>query len=186
MGEPKQVLPFGDTTMIGAVVDAASRSRLQDLVVVTGFHHRRVEAAVGDRVRIARNPDPGRGNMSSLLVGLDAAGDVDGVVVLLSDMPQVSTGVIDGLIDGISSTGAAAGWVAYADGRGHPVALARAILPDVRRLEGPKALWSFLEGLDPEDVFVLRVGTDKPTDVNTREDYEEALTKRESRTPPRG
>ena len=178
METPKQVLPFRDTTMVGAVVRAAERSLAVDILVVTGFHREEVEAAVGTSVRLVHNPQARSGNMSSLIAGLDAVGDVDGVVVLLSDMPQVSSVVIDAVITGMSTSGARAGWVQYTDAGGHPVALSAASFADVRALVGPKALWRYLEALDASDVFAARVESDKPVDVNTSADYERVIRSR--------
>lgn len=172
MGTPKQVLPFGDTTMVGAVIRAARASHAADVIVVTGFHRDEVEAVVGSSVCVVRNPAPETGNMSSLLVGLEAAGDVDGVVVLVSDMPRVSSSAIDALIDGVSGREAYAGWVEYTDGRGHPIALAGKAFEKVRRLSGPKALWPYLDSLDDDDVFVRKVTDSRPIDVNTPQDYD--------------
>ncbi len=172
MGSPKQVLTYGDTTMVGAVVDTARRSRVADVIVVTGFHGEQVEPAVGSRARIVHNANAVSGNMSSLVVGLDAVAGTDGVIVLLSDMPQVTPDVIDTLIDAMSEHGERAGWIEYSDGPGHPVALAAASFDEVRHLRGPKALWRYLEALESSDVAVAKVETPKPTDVNTQEDYE--------------
>jgi molybdenum cofactor cytidylyltransferase len=175
MGVPKQVLPLGDTTMVGAVVRAAERSMAVDVLVVTGFHREEVEAAVGSSARLVHNEAATSGNMSSLLVGLDAAGDVDGIVVLLSDIPQVRPDVIDAVITGTSTSGALVGWVEYVDAPGHPVALTAGSYADIRTLEGPKALWRYLVSRDPSDVFKARIGSTKPIDVNTSADYQRVI-----------
>lgn len=182
MGVPKQVLPFGGTTMVGEVVDAALQSQVADVVVVTGFHHREVEDAVGPSVRIAHNPDAASGNMSSLLVGLDAAGHVDGVVILLSDMPEVTSDTIDALVEGVVERGARAGWAEYTTGTAHPVALTAESFPEIRRLRGPKALWSFLDSLGEGEVYALSVAGPKPIDVNTEGDYEELIRRVQGRS----
>ncbi len=171
MGKPKQVLPFGRSTMLGAVIAAANAATPVPVVVVTGFHERAVVGAVGGTAQTVHNQAAVSGNLSSLIVGLDAVGEVDGVVVLLADMPLVSSAIIDDLASGLLASGRLAGWVAYTDGRAHPVALAADAFDAVRRLEGPRPLWSFLESLRGEDVFVLHVDSPQPIDVNTPEDY---------------
>jgi len=171
MGTAKQVLPYGSKTLVGAVVDEANRSVVQDVVVVTGFHSTQVAAAVGTSARIVHNPDAAAGNMSSLVIGIDDVAEVDGVVVLLSDMPQVTSHTIDALVSGVVDTGAVAGWVEYANGEGHPVVLSVSTFEIVRTLTGPKALWRYLESLDPGSLFVFTLDSPRPIDINTQDDY---------------
>lgn len=172
MGRPKPALAFGTSTMVGTVVDAAKVAELSPIVVVTGFHEPEVSGAVGSAARVVRNPNPGAGNVSSLLVGLDACGDVDGIVLLLGDMPNVKWELIRRLADGMTESESRAGWVEYRNGRGHPIALARSVFDDVRSLSGSKALWPLLSSLSEEDRFVVDVNEPCPMDVNTPEEYE--------------
>ncbi len=172
MGAPKPVLPLGSRTMVEAVIDAANAAGLAPVVVVTGFHDRAVSEAVGGAAVVVHNPRAASGNLSSLLVGIDAVDRVDGVIILLADQPQVTATVINDLSNGLLVSGRVAGWVEYSDGRGHPVLLAASAFGDVQRLEGQKPLWAFLDSLREDQAFVLRVDGPKPIDVNTREDYE--------------
>lgn len=172
MGVAKQVLPYRSTTMVGAVVDTARDAGLAPVVVVTGFHERAVAVAVGDDALLAHNPNAATGNISSLLVGLNQVGDTDGVVVLLADMPEVDTGVVVRLADGMVGSDDLAGWVEYANGRAHPIALAKSVFDDVRKLTGPKAIWPFLSSIPEENAFVVQVDVPRPTDVNTPVEYE--------------
>jgi CTP:molybdopterin cytidylyltransferase MocA len=181
MGRPKLALAFGSSTLVGAVVDAAKTAELSPIVVVTGFHEHEVSGAVGSAARVVRNSDPGAGNVSSLLVGMDACGDVDGLVLLLGDMPSVNWELIRQLADGMTESGSGAGWVEYSNGRGHPVALARSVFGDVRLLSGSKALWPFLSSMDQEETCVVRSDAPRPLDVNTPEDYARLTVQQKSR-----
>lgn len=187
MGSPKATLPYGSTTMVGAVVDTAISAELSPVVVVSGFDADAVSEAVSEvacgSALVVNNPHPELGNLSSLVVGLDAAGDADAVIILLADMPDVSRGVITDLVDGIVVPGCAGGWVEYRNGRGHPIALAASTFVDVRMLAGARPLWPFLEALEEGHAFVLRVNTAKPIDVNTPEDYDR-LTEATGNQPP--
>jgi len=165
MGNPKQVLPYGSNTLVGTVVDTANRSLAEDVVVVTGFHNSEVAAAVGTSARIVHNSDAAAGNMSSLVVGIDSLAEIDGVVVLLSDMPRVASDTIDALVNGVVGS----------DGEGHPIVLRTSTFDVVRTLTGPKALWRYLESLDSDSLFVLAVDSSRPIDINTADDYDVAI-----------
>lgn len=158
--------------MVGSVVSTSRVSGLEPIVVVSGFHSDEVCEAVGDSAAIAHNEHPELGNMSSLLVGIDAVGDVDGVVVLLADMPGVESELIVKLVNSVSQANYRAGWVEYPEGRGHPVALVQSAFADVRKLTGTKALWPFFAALSEGEAFPLHTATPRPIDVNTQADYE--------------
>lgn len=171
MGAPKPALEYGSSTLVGAVVSAAGDAGLDPVIVVTGFDEDAVTRAVGEMAETIENPHPEAGNLSSLLVGLEAVRYVGCVVVLLADMPQVDASVIRALAAGMASSGSLGGWVEYADEMGHPVALGRDAFEDVRTLTGPRSLWGYLSSLSESDRFVLNVDRPKPADVNTPEDY---------------
>lgn len=157
--------------MIEAVAGTAEAAGLDPVVVVTGFDEDVVSGVVGGSSRVVHNPRAESGNLSSLLVGLDAVGDVVAAIVMLADMPEVDSGVVSALARGIVHSKSLGGWVEYTDGRGHPIALGRGTFDDVRTLRGSKPLWPHLSSLPDDDRFVLRVESPRPVDVNTPEDY---------------
>lgn len=172
LGRPKQTLPLGDTTLLGWVLRDVEASRLDDVVLVLGGAVDDVRAAVVPaRARVVRNDAYGEGCASSLLAGLDAAGDADAVVLVLGDMPGVGPVAIDAVRDGWE---AARPWAAIADWRGtpgHPMAFGAAAFPDLRALHGDKAVWK-LRDTRPERFLSVPVYAPIPRDVDTWEDYE--------------
>ena len=174
MGAAKPAMPFGNKTLVGAVIDTAKAAGMDPVVVVTGFHRESVVAAVGDSARIAHNPDAASGNMSSLLVGIDAVGGVDAVAVLLADMPRVRAEVVNDLTRGLRESGRMVAWTQYSDGRGHPIALTTRGISAIRGLDGSKALWPFFDALKPKAVFEMAVEGARPADINTPADYKNA------------
>jgi len=171
MGTAKQLLPYGPGTVLGSVVAAAMQSQLDRVVVVTGFHADAVERMLGEDVTVVRNPDPSRGNRSSLLAGADAVADAAAVVLLLGDHPETEAGDIDAVV---------AAWradhplAAVCDFRGtvtHPFLLSRECLGEVRRLAGPKPLWRHLVEEPVHEVTRVPVDRAAPIDVDTPDDY---------------
>ena len=91
-GSPKQLLPFGDTTLLGHVVRNVATSRLDRVIVVLGRSADELKAAVVDN-RAYRS-----GCASSLLAGLDTLienAECAAVMLVLGDQPGVGTAVID-------------------------------------------------------------------------------------------
>lgn len=169
LGRPKQTLPLGDTTLLGWVVRNAEASSLDRVIVVVGPV---TEGFVAGRAEVVSNAAYPTGCASSLLAGLDAAGDCDAVMLLLGDMPGVGPPVIDAARAGWE---AHRPWAAVTDYRGrpgHPFLFSAAAFGTLRSLHGDKAVWKVLDA-QPERVRPLPMDTPLPLDVDTWDDYAE-------------
>ena len=102
MGSPKALLltPGGET-FVTRIVRTLHEAGVVDLVVVTGTASRcdgRCDhaRALSPFPRIIRNPDPSRGQLSSLLAGMDAVVDptTEGVMMTLVDVPLVRASTV--------------------------------------------------------------------------------------------
>ena len=102
MGEANKLLcPLAGVPLVARAVDAACASQCAQVMVVTGHEAAQVEAALaGRRVSFTYNPAFEQGMASSLACGLRAMSqDLDAVLVLLGDMPQISAEDIDTLLE---------------------------------------------------------------------------------------
>ena len=122
LGRPKQSLPLGDRTLLGHVVADVEAARSLDRVFVV-LGGAADEAAAGltlKRAVAVRNDSYGDGCASSLLAGLDAAGECDALVLLLGDMPGVTPAIIDSVVETWRATPTWGAITEYDDGIGHP------------------------------------------------------------------
>ena len=89
-------------------------------------------------MQFVHNPDYEQGLSTSLKAGIAAVpSDVDGAVICLGDMPQVSAALIDRLIEAFDPERGALIAVPTVDGkRGNPVIWSRRFFPDLSALEG--------------------------------------------------
>ena len=120
-------------------VEAALKSEASPVIVVTGHESARIEAALsGLDVRFVRNPDYAGGLSTSLKAGVRAAPNVcDGVLVLLGDMPEVESALIDRMIAAFSPADGRAICIAQHDNRrGNPVLWSRQFFSEIERLGG--------------------------------------------------
>jgi len=127
------------TPLVRRVADAVLASRARPVTVVTGYDRLAVEAALADAaVATVCNPDYASGMASSLRAGVKALPpDIDGVVVVLADMPDVRGAVIDRLINAFAPAAGAEICVPTWHGkRGNPVLFARRFLPEMLEIEG--------------------------------------------------
>jgi molybdenum cofactor cytidylyltransferase len=140
MGGPNKLLAeIGGRPLVRIVAEQALASRAAPVIVVTGHERAKVEAALaGLKVRLVHNPDYAAGLSTSLKAGLAALPPhVDGAIVCLGDMPQVTAALIDRLAEAFDPERGALVVVPTIEGkRGNPVVWSRRFFPDLMALEG--------------------------------------------------
>ncbi|WP_027664883.1 nucleotidyltransferase family protein [Rhizobium leguminosarum] len=152
-------------TALGA--DAAS------VIVVTGHRRSEIEAALdGLALTFVDNPDYASGMASSLIAGFSSrdADSAEGILVMLADMPGISTTHLDALISAFRNAGGEAVVRAVSQGKpGNPVILPHSLSQAVLRLEGDVGARAIIatSGLPVLDVDV---GDAALLDVDTPEE----------------
>jgi molybdenum cofactor cytidylyltransferase len=179
MGSPKAVLAATDgrpfVVRIASVLLAGGAS---DVVVVTGLHHDAIEqtlrsAGMDHRVRVVTNPDPARGQLSSLWTGMDAVMDAspDAILMTLVDVPSIAPDTVRAVIEAWRRTRAPIVRPAIGDRHGHPVLFDRTIFDELRRAsleEGAKrVVHAHLDAL----VNVPVTDEGSLVDIDTPDDY---------------
>jgi len=175
LGRPKQLLPYGDGTLLEHVLATACASPFDQLILALGGSAGEVLGSLDVRgAEVVVNDAYGAGCSSSIAAALprvDPAADV--LVLMLGDQPGVTAATVCSLVQG--RAGAPIAVCLYDDGRGHPFAFARSVFGELASLHGDKAVWKLLERR-PELVREVRVPGPVPPDVDTWEDYEAALS----------
>jgi molybdenum cofactor cytidylyltransferase len=155
---------------------------------VLGRASEELRAAVDfGRAEVVENTAYGTGCASSLLAGLDSAGqDCDAIALLLGDQPGVSADYIDHVIATWQQNRPWAAVTAYNPSPyspiptphslalGHPFVFAREAFGELRSLHGDKAVWKLIEA-HPERVSRVEIAASLPPDVDDPEDYDLAL-----------
>ena len=177
LGPPKQLLPFRGTTMLGWVVDQTQRaSGLDEVVVVLGRAADQVREAVDfGAARVVENPVYGEGCSSSYRAGIAALNsDSAAIMIVLGDMPGITTDIIDRLAEAWRAGEAPIALCSYQGRKGHPMIFARSMFAELVDLHGDKAAWKLV---DANAALVQEVGFSfpRPDDVNTVEDFERIL-----------
>jgi molybdenum cofactor cytidylyltransferase len=175
MGSHKLLERIGGKPLVRQAVEAALASAARPVVVVTGNSSGEIEAALaGLDVQFANNPDFAKGLSTSLKRGLSALPeDCDGAVILLADMPDVGSVLIDTLIAAFDPAEERAICVATRNGRrGNPVLWARRFFPEMADLHGDVGAKSLMAAYD-ELVCEVEAGSDAPLiDIDTPEALE--------------
>jgi molybdenum cofactor cytidylyltransferase len=140
MGGPNKLLAeLQGKKLVRIATEQALASKASEVIVVTGHQAELVEQALnGLKVKFARNPDFAGGLASSVKAGITAvAGDADGAVICLGDMPLIDARLIDRLIEAFTPDRGNLIVVPTADGRrGNPVLWSRRFFNELMTLEG--------------------------------------------------
>lgn len=97
---PKSLIELQGVPLINRQLVALSGAGVDEVVVVTGYHHEWVEAAIEQfPVKIVRNLHPENGQASSVRLGIETLGpSYDAVIMALSDQPLITAADISELI----------------------------------------------------------------------------------------
>lgn len=186
MGRLKQLLPYGGSTMLETVIQTAVASNVDGVVVVVGEAARAAaQRHVGDRCRIAVNPDPDSDMLASVRIGWDAARGAfglterDGVMLLPADQPEVTADAIAAVerVFRQATEESVVVTAVYQERRGHPAVYSGDLIEATRT-------WAAGVGLNevakrhPERVRETAIGSAMPLDVNTPQAYSDVLARR--------
>jgi len=173
LGTPKQLLPYGDTSLLGASVDAACACGFDQLIVTIGGAADAVRQAVPlEGIDVVTAADFGSGCSSSLRAALALVSpEATGIVLMLGDQPGVSPTTVERLVEASSAPIVVC---RYNDGIGHPFWLSRGTFRALSRLDGDKGVWKMIES-GRFAVRELPVEGSVPPDVDTWDDYRRLL-----------
>ncbi len=172
LGRPKQLLPYGDGTLLDHVLGTARACRFDQLICVLGGSSEDVRATVDLRgADVVVNREFGTGCSSSIATALSTVDPrIDVLVLMLGDQPGVRPETVATLLAGRGDAPLAA--CRYESGRGHPLAFARSTFGDLATLHGDKGVWRLMDWSDVVEVVVPGA---VPRDVDTWADYEAVL-----------
>ena len=186
MGTNKLMLPFGESTVLSHIVSVLQACPLDEIVVVTGHEHEKVEEMLGRYVgrhphddpsglRFVYNPNYATGGMlSSIQVGLATMrSNCEAALIVLGDQPHIERRIVNQVIAARKPDTVV---IPSFNGRGgHPILIDRAYWPEVLTLPPSANLREVLRA-HAGDVRYIVVDTETVLrDVDTPEDYGQAI-----------
>jgi CTP:molybdopterin cytidylyltransferase MocA len=173
MGTQKLLLPYGETTVVEAIVRTALDSSVDGTIVVLGADKEKVRKTLQSYpVSFAVNKDFRHGMLSSIQAGFESLpGEAGAVVVMLGDQPAVPSEVIDGLVSGYRENGRGIVIPVYGKRRGHPILIEAGYRSEILGLDPDVGLRQLIQS-HPEDVLEVEVSSSAVLkDMDSPEDY---------------
>ncbi len=173
LGRPKQLIDYQGNPLVRHIAEVALAAQLDSLTIVTGAHSEKVNAALkGLSVQIRDNEDWARGMGSSIAAGaksiLAKHPDATGILILLSDQPNITSEHLLNLQNVFERKGAYLAVSAYKDTFGVPALVGRNFFDDLLKLEGDQgAKQIFIKEVIPDMQVAF---PDAALDIDTPED----------------
>jgi molybdenum cofactor cytidylyltransferase len=177
MGYPKALLPLGDDVFITRILGILRNSALSRPVIVLG----KAAPLIQERIRnwpadIRINPDPDRGQLSSIQLALSSIGpEFDACLIWPVDQPAVSEDLVRRLTQLFMASGSPIAFPRCGSRKGHPAIFHRSLFQefmDAPLEEGPKKI---ILRHEQETAILPTEESAAVQDIDTPEEYE-ALT----------
>ena len=178
MGEPKQLLPFGNSTIIETAIGNMLGSTLDEVIVIIGHESERVRRKIQNKpVKVLFNPDYQEGMLTSAQCGVQALPEwADAFALMLVDQPFITPDLINRVVDAYNGTDKGIALPSYNYRRGHPVIFNRRYASDILALKAESDGIRSLFRKNADDIHYVIVDTNRVLkDIDYRKDYEEAL-----------
>jgi molybdenum cofactor cytidylyltransferase len=181
LGQPKQLLPFRGTTLLGWVIrQAACAAGLDEVIVVLGRASDEIRNQVDfGNAKVVENTVFTQGCASSYRAGLSALDpQSDAIMILLGDQPEVSPYIIDRMAQECRESDSEIMLASYRGRKGHPMIFAKSLFDKLSQLHGDKAAWKIVDA-NLKTLREVAFDLPFPEDIDTEEDFRR-LTEQEA------
>jgi molybdenum cofactor cytidylyltransferase len=173
MGQPKQLLPFGQSTILERATDTLLDSAVSETIVVLGYRDEEIRKTIADKpVKIAINPDYQQGMSASIIAGLKQVDKrARAVLIVLGDQPFVDSQTINSLVEAFIANKRGIIIPVYQGRRGNPVIFAIKYKGELLNLKGDIGGREIIKR-HPDDVLEVAVNCEGVLiDIDTMESY---------------
>jgi len=130
MGTPKALLDYRGETFLNRLIRVLG-TVCDPVIVALGYHAEEIRAGAHGRARFAVNPDPSRGQLSSLQAALaEVPADAEGFLFLPVDCPAAEPETVRQIVDAFQSTNSLLVIPQHEGRRGHPVCAHRELIAE--------------------------------------------------------
>ena len=168
--ENKLLMPFEEKPMVSHVLEASLDSNLDHTCMVVGHDPTEIKTLVENKeIQIVDNEVWVLGMASSIVAGVEQLNEYDGILILLGDMPLVTSALINEIIDQSSLDKII---VPVKDGsQGNPVFFGSNFIHELMTLEGDSGAKKVIQN-NPSSILEIAVKSDAIfRDFDTHESF---------------
>jgi len=187
VGKLKQLLPFGNSTIIETVIDNLLSAKLDEVIVILGHAAERIKAQIQRKpVKIIYNSNYKLGMLTSVQCGVLAANKKiqsltsddsrNGFLIALVDQPFLTSDIIKNLVEAFDKTNKGIVLPTYKERRGHPVIFHTKYASEILGLSEDSEGLREVVRKHQDDIHEFPVNTDRIIkDIDYWEDYIKAV-----------
>jgi molybdenum cofactor cytidylyltransferase len=175
MGEAKQLLKLGATSLIQRSIETALDASCEKVYCVLGAYYKTIKAHIANYpVEVIYNPNFELGLSSSIKAGLNVLSEqgIEAVMILLADQPGVTSAHLNALLKAYRSKPLHPVATSYKDGLGVPAVFPKNYFKPLKALSGDQGARVLLARTSPH---ISHIPFHDLTDIDTPEDYRNLL-----------
>jgi molybdenum cofactor cytidylyltransferase len=173
MGQPKQLMPFDQITIVERTIDNLLNSAVSETILVLGYKDEEIRKTIaGKPIKIAINPDYQQGMSTSIIAGLKQVDKkARAVIIALGDQPFVNSQTITSLVEAFIANNRGILIPVYQGRRGNPIIFAIKYKSELLNLKGDVGGREIIKR-HPDDVLEVAVNCEGVLlDIDTMENY---------------
>lgn len=173
-GRNKMLEPIENTPLLVHVVSTALRSRVSEVIVVSGHADEKVRYLLqGYACKIIFNEDYVKGQSFSVRKGLTAASpDANAIMIQPGDMALTSEKIVNGVIDKYEQTRAPIVAASHQGRSGHPILFDRSLFQEIMEIDESTRGLKKVVSSHLSQAVTVEAGAGALFDLDTQDDLE--------------
>ncbi len=175
MGVAKQLLPIGETTLLGITIKSVLQSNSNKVFCVLGANAEAIKPSLNKyTIETIFNPNYKSGLSSSIIAGIQYIRNksFDATLIVLGDQPLITTKYLNEMIDAYKNHSEKIIATTYKETIGVPTIIPKTYYNDLLKLQGDKGAKAFLNSKKLE---IIQLDNDNLLDIDTKKDYQDFL-----------
>ena len=180
MGSPKMLLPWGDNTIIGQVIETLKYAGIHEILVVTGSDRIAVQHAIEHYdVKTVFNSLYKEGDMLiSIQTGLrNLRNNISAALIVLGDQPQLKSSVVTRITKAYNESLSPLIVPSFEMRRGHPWIIERSLWQRFLQMKPDQKPRDFLNKFSQKIYYIPLEDDSILRDIDTQQEYKKELSK---------
>jgi len=175
LGSPKQLLKFGEKTLLARTIEAGLSSNCRETVVVLGSNYELIRSSIEEQdIRIVKNDNWQEGIASSIRSGVNALENneeqFEAAIVATCDQPFLTADILNSLIESHKVERKPIAACEYLDTLGTPVLFEHSLFGELKSLIGSTGAKQIV--MSNKDRVARVPFPDGAVDIDTQADFE--------------
>ena len=170
----KLLLLIKKKPLIEIVCENVIKARLDQIILVTGYQAKKILKVIPKQINeVVHNHNWDKGMMTSIITGIsNLKNNIDGNIIILGDMPLISTNTIVKLKDEFKDSGGKSiVFPIYQNQQGNPVVFPKKYFTEILKYQGDNGCKNILKKYKNNSLGIRLESEEVLVDCDTEDDY---------------